>query len=196
MSPATGGRGMMIVVTDYFTKWVEAEPVTTTTQTDIERFIWRNIIYRFGIPKSIVTDNSQQVVGKKFGEVFQKAYRTMKRRVIGETHFSLAFGSEAIIPPNIIVPSIITQLLSIEQNSKEIAISLDLVEEKREQTIIRITAYQQQIISNYNKRAKNQQFQPRDLVLRKAFITARREGSKKMDLIWQGSYKISKKIKK
>ncbi|KAM2067652.1 hypothetical protein ACFX1T_043963 [Malus domestica] len=55
MSPATRGRGMMIMTTDYFTKWVEAEPVTTTTQTDIERFIWRNIICRFGIPQSIIT---------------------------------------------------------------------------------------------------------------------------------------------
>ncbi|KAM1435410.1 hypothetical protein ACFX2I_043364 [Malus domestica] len=38
------------VATDYFTKYVEAEPMATTIQTDIERFIWRNIIYRFGIP--------------------------------------------------------------------------------------------------------------------------------------------------
>ncbi|XP_068322805.1 uncharacterized protein [Pyrus communis] len=69
-------------------------------------------------------------------------YRTTKRRVIGETPFSLAFGSEAIIPPSIIVPSISTLLLSIEQNNKEMATSLDLVEEKREQTITRIVAYQ------------------------------------------------------
>ncbi|KAM2984016.1 hypothetical protein FF2_009876 [Malus domestica] len=39
MSLATGGRCIMIVETDYFTKWVEAKPITTMTQTDIERFI-------------------------------------------------------------------------------------------------------------------------------------------------------------
>ncbi|KAM1654548.1 hypothetical protein ACFX14_007013 [Malus domestica] len=39
---------------------------------------------------------------------------------------------------------------------------------------------------------KIQQFQPEDLVLRKAFITARREGSKKMDPIWKGLYKINR----
>ncbi|KAM1857184.1 hypothetical protein ACFX14_007319 [Malus domestica] len=43
---AIGGKGMMIVATDYFTKWFEDEPMTTTTQTDIDRFIWKNIIYR------------------------------------------------------------------------------------------------------------------------------------------------------
>ncbi|KAM2140897.1 hypothetical protein ACFX1Q_007241 [Malus domestica] len=72
------------------------------------------------------------------------------------------------------------------------AISLDLAEEKREQTITRIAAYQQQLISSYNKRAKIRQFQPGDPVLRKAFITAHKEGSKKMDPIWEGLYKISK----
>ena len=43
--------------------------------------------------------------------------------------------------------------------------------------------HQQQLIFSYNEKAKIWQFQPKDLVLRKAFITAHREGSKKMDLI-------------
>ncbi|KAM1785402.1 uncharacterized protein [Malus domestica] len=72
MPPATGGKGMMIVATDYFTKWVETEPMTTATQTDIEHFIWRNIICQFGIPLSIVTDNCPQFVGKDLAKFFQK----------------------------------------------------------------------------------------------------------------------------
>ncbi|CAN6570067.1 unnamed protein product [Malus baccata var. baccata] len=47
-----------------------------------------------------------------------------------------------------------------------------------------------QLISSYNKRAKIRQFQSEDLVLRQAFSTARKEGLKKMDLIWEGLYKI------
>ncbi|KAM1904311.1 hypothetical protein ACFX13_041715 [Malus domestica] len=70
------------------------------------------------------------------------------------------------------------------------ATNLDMVEEKREKVIISIAAYQQQLLSSYNKRAKIRQFQPGNLVLRKAFITAHREGSKKMDPIWEGLYKI------
>ncbi|KAM0980523.1 hypothetical protein ACFX2A_013954 [Malus domestica] len=111
------------------------------------------------------------------------AYRITKRKVTGETYFSLAFSLEAIIHPNIIMPSINTLLPSIEQNNKEMATNLDLAEERCEQTIIRIVAYQQQLIFSYNKRAKIRQFQPGDLVLRKAFITAHKEGSKKMDPI-------------
>ncbi|KAM2838296.1 hypothetical protein COP1_030032 [Malus domestica] len=59
------------------------------------------------------------------------AYRTTKRRATGEIHFSLAFSLEAIIPSNVIIPSISSLLPSIAQNSKEMAISLDLAEEKR-----------------------------------------------------------------
>ena len=174
MPPATRGRGMMIVATDYFTKWVEAEPMTTITQTNIERFIWRNIIYRFSIPQSIVTNNNPQFVGKDLAKFYHKygikqhmstprypqgnghveasnkmilnylkksfsdkkgkwpnellgclwAYRTTKRLATGETHFSLAFGLEAIIPPNVIVPSISTLLPSIKQNRKKMATNL------------------------------------------------------------------------
>ncbi|XP_068319706.1 uncharacterized protein [Pyrus communis] len=110
-------------------------------------------------------------------------YCTTKRRATGETPFSLAFGSKAIIHPNVIKLSITILLPSIKQNSMGMATSLDLTEEKHEQTITRITAYQQQLIFSYNEKAKMWQFQPKDLVLRKAFITAHREGSKKMDPI-------------
>ncbi|XP_068306662.1 uncharacterized protein [Pyrus communis] len=99
-------------------------------------------------------------------------YRTTKRQATGETFFFLAFGSEAIIPPNVIVPSISTLLPSVEQNEKKMTTNLDLAEEKCERVITHITAYQQQLISSYNKKAKIRQFQPKDLVLRKVFTTA------------------------
>ncbi|XP_068307438.1 uncharacterized protein [Pyrus communis] len=107
------------------------------------------------------------------------AYHTTKQRATGETSFSLALGSKEIILPNVIMPSISTQLLTIERNSKEMATSLVLAEKKREQTITHIVAYQQQFLSSYKKMAKIQQFQPGDLVIRKTFITVRKEDSKK-----------------
>lgn len=48
----------MLVLTDYFTKWVEVEPYAEIKDADVESFIWKNIICRFGIPKEIVTDNN------------------------------------------------------------------------------------------------------------------------------------------
>ncbi|KAM1660756.1 hypothetical protein ACFX2K_003711 [Malus domestica] len=156
MPLATKGRCIIIVANDYFTKWVEVEPITTTTQTDIEHFIWKNIIYRFDIPYSIVTNNGPQFMGKYLAKFFEKygikqhmsmpwypqgngqaeasnktildclkktlsdkkgkwpdellgvlwTYCTTKKRVTHETPFSLAYGSKAIIPPNVVMPNL------------------------------------------------------------------------------------------
>ncbi|KAI5350449.1 hypothetical protein L3X38_003340 [Prunus dulcis] len=48
MAPAK--KEMMIVATDYFTKWIEAEALSSTKEADVERFIWRKIICRCGCP--------------------------------------------------------------------------------------------------------------------------------------------------
>ncbi|KAM2856022.1 hypothetical protein PS2_000433 [Malus domestica] len=79
---------------------------------------------------------------------------TTKRRATGNTLFSLAYGFEVIIPSNVVVPSINTVLPNLEQNEKEMATNLDLAEEEREKVITCIAAYQQHLLSNYNKRKK------------------------------------------
>jgi hypothetical protein len=61
---APGGFKFLITATDYFSKWVEAEPLITTTEADVRRFVWRNIVTRFGVPYAIVSDNGTQFVGK------------------------------------------------------------------------------------------------------------------------------------
>jgi transposase InsO family protein len=53
---------------DYFTKWIEAEPLAKITAHNILRFFKRNILARFGIPQSVVTDNGPQFTDKKFRE--------------------------------------------------------------------------------------------------------------------------------
>lgn len=43
---------------------MEAKPLVTTTESDVRRFVWRNIVTRFGVPYAIVSDNGSQFVGK------------------------------------------------------------------------------------------------------------------------------------
>jgi ribonuclease HI len=57
---ATGNRQWLIVATDYFTKWVEAEPLARITDSESRKFIWKNIITRFGIPRCLISDNGTQ----------------------------------------------------------------------------------------------------------------------------------------
>ena len=46
----------LLVAIDYFTKWVKAEALATITEAKVQNFVWKNIVYRFGIPKTIILD--------------------------------------------------------------------------------------------------------------------------------------------
>ncbi|GJZ44061.1 reverse transcriptase domain-containing protein [Tanacetum coccineum] len=50
----------LIVAMDYFTKWIEAKPVATITGNQIKKFVWDNILCRFGLPGVIISDNGKQ----------------------------------------------------------------------------------------------------------------------------------------
>lgn len=45
---------------NYFTKWLEAEPLTKITKKNIHDFTWKSIICHFKIPWVIITDNDKQ----------------------------------------------------------------------------------------------------------------------------------------
>ena len=51
---------------DYFTKWAEAEPLTTITEQKVRNFVWRSIICRFRIPRALVSDNGKPFNNPKF----------------------------------------------------------------------------------------------------------------------------------
>ena len=57
---APAQRKLFLVATDYFSKWIEAETFTSIKDKDITQFVWKNIVCRFGIPGSIVSDNGLQ----------------------------------------------------------------------------------------------------------------------------------------
>ena len=61
---AIGNRRWLLIRTDYFTKWVEAEPFSNIRDIDAKRFIWRNIVTRFGIPHTLISDNGLQFDSK------------------------------------------------------------------------------------------------------------------------------------
>ncbi|KAL0373590.1 UNVERIFIED_CONTAM: hypothetical protein Sradi_3274700 [Sesamum radiatum] len=60
---AAGQRKFLLVAIDYFSKWVEAEPLARITEGEVMKFIWKNIVCRFGIPREIISDNDRQFQG-------------------------------------------------------------------------------------------------------------------------------------
>jgi hypothetical protein len=59
------GHVYMLVAVDKFTKWVEAAPVTTQDSTASINFI-KSIVFRFGVPHSIITNNGTNFTSKEF----------------------------------------------------------------------------------------------------------------------------------
>jgi transposase InsO family protein len=53
------------VAIDKFSKWIEARPILNVRFEEVMSF-FTDIIYRFGIPNMIITDNGTQFTGKKF----------------------------------------------------------------------------------------------------------------------------------
>ena len=60
VGPLPRGKGQvkfLLVAIDYFTKWVEAETLSTIIEAKIKSFVWKNIICKFRIPQTIISDN-------------------------------------------------------------------------------------------------------------------------------------------
>jgi hypothetical protein len=55
----------MLVAFDKFTEWIEAAPVTTQDSIAAINFI-KSIVFRFGVPHNIITDNGTNFTSKEF----------------------------------------------------------------------------------------------------------------------------------
>ncbi|GJZ42506.1 reverse transcriptase domain-containing protein [Tanacetum coccineum] len=62
----------LIVAMDYFTKWIEAKAVSTITGNQVKKFVWDNIVCRFGLSREIVLDNEAVI----HAEIGMPMYRT------------------------------------------------------------------------------------------------------------------------
>jgi transposase InsO family protein len=66
-SLAEGTRGLHApaVAIDKFSKWIEVRPLNSIRSEQAVAF-FTNIIHRFGVSNSIITDNGTQFTGRKF----------------------------------------------------------------------------------------------------------------------------------
>jgi ribonuclease HI/transposase InsO family protein len=68
---APGGYTHLLVAIDKFSKWVEVRPITNLRVEQAVMF-FTDIVYRFGVPNSIITNNGSQFTGRKFLEFCDK----------------------------------------------------------------------------------------------------------------------------
>jgi hypothetical protein len=88
---AQGNYTFAIVAVEYVTKWVEAKPITNITSATIQKFLWQNIICRYGVPQQITVDNAKYFDSAMFKDFchqirtevsFTSVYHTQSNRVV------------------------------------------------------------------------------------------------------------------
>ena len=69
---APAQKKLLLISTDYFSKWIEADAFASIKDRDVTQFIWKNIVCMFGIPRSIVSDNGLQFDSWVYRDFFQE----------------------------------------------------------------------------------------------------------------------------
>ncbi|GJV75364.1 reverse transcriptase domain-containing protein [Tanacetum coccineum] len=235
----------LIVAIDYFTKWIEAKAVATITGNQVKKFVWDNIVCRFGLPGEIISDNGKQFRDNPFKDWCEKlcirqcfasvkhpqanglveranrslgegikarlderskdwieelphvlwAHRTMIKSSNGETPFSLTYGTEAVIPAEIGMPTLRTAEIDQAKNNEALGINLDLIEERREQAAIQEAKSKKKMEKYYNSRVRGTSFKPGDMVYRSNEAShAKDEG--KLGPKWEGPYEVKESLGK
>ena len=72
LSIAPAQKKLLLVAVDYFSKWIEADAFSSIKDRDVNRFIWKNIVCRFSIPRSIVSDNGSQFDRRVYRDFFKE----------------------------------------------------------------------------------------------------------------------------
>ncbi|CAF2035716.1 unnamed protein product [Rotaria magnacalcarata] len=59
-------KRFLLVIVDYFTRWIELFPLNSITSIDITNILTNEIFSRYGLPKHIVSDNGPQFISNLF----------------------------------------------------------------------------------------------------------------------------------
>ncbi|XP_077251961.1 uncharacterized protein LOC143891219 [Tasmannia lanceolata] len=122
------------------------------------------------------------------------AYRTTPRTSTGESPFNLSFGTEAVIPVDVGARSPRVTSFNEQFNSDGLRANLDLLEEAREESRIRVAAYKQKISNYHDSKIRPRNFRTGDLVLRKAAVSQPAKVGK-LSPTWEGPYQVKEVIR-
>ncbi|KAK9064300.1 hypothetical protein SSX86_015680 [Deinandra increscens subsp. villosa] len=117
------------------------------------------------------------------------ALRTTERTSHGHTPYSLTFGSEAVIPAEIGMPTYRIENISEHTNDSELLVNLALTQERRDLAAISEARYKKQMEGYYNQRVRSVTYRPGDYVFRNN-EASRQADQGKLGPNWEGPYQI------
>ncbi|XP_071727661.1 uncharacterized protein [Rutidosis leptorrhynchoides] len=178
-----GNVKFLVVAINYFTKWVKAKPLSTITGRKILTFVWEDIVCCFGLPRKIVSENGTQFAHNPFKDCYEDmdiqqsftsvAYpqangqvKVTNRDIVAGIKSRLVYGTEAVIPAEVLVPTNRITTFDEQQNDEALRENLDALEERQTIAHIRQAEKKQKIANHYEKKFKPLDFQLNNLVLR------------------------------
>nr|GEX79330.1 hypothetical protein [Tanacetum cinerariifolium] len=164
--PARGGAKFVTIEIDYFTKWIKAKLLVKITGNKVIRFIMDNIICKFRLPRIIVTENGAQLVNDpnkswrgrfEIHQLNMAVAHPQANRLVEKANRSLMEG----------IPTYRTLMIRKGYNKEEMRLNLDLLQERRETTVIREARYKTKMKQYYNKKVRLSGFRLGEFMFRR-----------------------------
>ncbi|GKA32310.1 reverse transcriptase domain-containing protein [Tanacetum coccineum] len=200
----------LIVAMDYFTKWIEAKAMFH----DNPFKDWcdkLNITKRFASVKHQQSNGLVERENQSLGEGIKSrlgdgnknwvdelphvlwAHRTIIKSSNGDTLFSLTYGTEAVIPAEIEMPTFRTVAVDVMQNDDELRLNADLLKERREHAAIREAKAKLKMTKYYNARVRGISFRSGDFVYHSNDASHAVDGGE-LGPKWEGPYEVTEAL--
>nr|GEX42886.1 reverse transcriptase domain-containing protein [Tanacetum cinerariifolium] len=117
-------------------------------------------------------------------------HRTMIKSSHSDTPFSLTYGTEAVIPAEIGMPTYRTTVVDVVNNDEELRLNLDLLKERRELAAMSEARSKSKMMKYYNSRVRGVAFKPGDFIYRSNDASHAVAGGK-LGPKWEGPYEVT-----
>ena len=118
------------------------------------------------------------------------ALRTTPKTPTGESPYSLTFGTEAVLPSEVAIPTPRTADYGEEASGEGLRSNLDLLEERRADAHQKALSYKRAVARVYNRSVRPRSIKLEDLVLRKIEVSHPTRVRGKLAPKWEGPYRV------
>eukprot|EP00253_Pinus_taeda_P011252 PITA_11252 len=190
INPHSGGQHKWILVaTDYFTKWIEAIPTKSANHQVVIKFLNENIFTRFSCPTKLVIDNAATFKAKELVDMTE----SMGIQVVHCTsYYPQGNGLEKSSNKSLLILPV-AKFLQEEQDEDNDMVrrmnNLVELQQIREQLVEKSKAHQKKIKETFDRKAKVDNFQVGDWVLKWNAFKEKNHG--KFDSLWTGPFVIA-----